>query len=289
MARARAAAALGVAVAAISWAAVLYRLAGVPGGEAAWWRLLTGSAFTLAACGLAGCRGGRWLPLSLLAGAALALHFVSWFESLRLVSVAVSTSVVVTYPVFILLFERLFESVEITPARVLGVAAALAGVALMAEPWRGLGGGSVEGVGLAFLGSFAGAVYFYSGRIARRMGADTLSYTLTAYTAALAFVTAYLALAGRSPLLVPRRSIPYLLALGLVPMIGGHTLLNYALKYYHASLVTTLTLLEPFGASALALLVLGEKPPEHAVPGAALAALGSMAVTSSFRQERPPG
>lgn len=277
MPRTRAAAALAVALFSISWAAVLFRLAGVPGGEAAWWRLLIGSSFTLAACLLSRCRGGGWLPLSILAGLALAVHFVSWFESLRLVSVAVSTSVVVTYPVFVLWLERAFESIEVTPSRAGGVAAALAGVALLAEPWRG-SGGSALGVALALLGSFAGAVYFYSGRIARRRGAGTLEYTLSAYTTALAAVTAYLALQGRDPLSVPRESIPYLAALGLVPMIAGHTLINYALKYYHASLVTTLTLLEPFGASVLALVVLGEKPPAYAVPGAALAVLGSIAV-----------
>ncbi len=283
MTKARAAAALGVALIAISWAAVLFRLAGVPGGEAAWWRLLVGVAFTYIACSLAGCQGGRWLPVSLLAGASLALHFVSWFESLRLVSVAVSTSVVVTYPVFVLWFERAFESIALTLPRVAGVTAALAGVALMAEPWKGAEA-SAAGVGLALLGSFAGAVYFYSGRIARKRGADTLSYTLSAYTTALAVVTVYLVAEGRNPLSVPPESLPYLVALGIVPMIAGHTFINYALKYYHASLVTTLTLLEPFGASILALIILGEEPPRYALPGAVLAVLGSMVVARSVEE-----
>ncbi len=284
MTRARAAAALGVALVAISWAAVLFRLAGVPGGEAAWWRLLVGVSFTYLACSLAGCRGGEWMPISILAGASLALHFVSWFESLRLVSVTVSTSVVVTYPVFVLWFERAFESIALTLPRVAGVAAALAGVALMAEPRKGAEAASVAGVGLALLGSFAGAVYFYSGRIARKRGADTLSYTLSAYTTALAVVTAYLVLEDRDPLAVPAESLPYLVALGIVPMIAGHTFINYALKYYHASLVTTLTLLEPFGASVLALIILGEEPPRYALPGAVLAVLGSMVVARGVRE-----
>ena len=62
--------------------------------------------------------------------------------------------------------------------------------------------------------------------------------------------------------MVPIRVIIFvvvaLLAAG--PQLIGHNGLNYVLKYLPASTVTTITLLEPLGASALAWALLNEFP-----------------------------
>ncbi|MEB3851648.1 MAG: DMT family transporter [Desulfurococcales archaeon] len=262
--------ALAVAVASISWAAVLYRLAGVPGVDAAWWRLLVGSAIT----GLLARSAPAMLePLHAAAGLSLAAHFTLWFESLRYTSVAASTGIVVTYPVYVTAAEVLVDREPICARRALGPIAAVAGVALLAEPWKG--GLTLLGGLLALAGALAASLYFYLGRRARRAGAPLGGYTLSVYTWALVGASLWALASASNPLGVPRGSLPFLVLLGVVPMLGGHTMMNYALRYYPASTVTTVALLEPFGASLLAWLLLGEEPPPLALPGLALAVGGS--------------
>ncbi len=266
------AAALGIALFSISWAAVLYRLADVPGDVAAWWRLLIGALATAAIAGEAP-RLSR--PLYAAAGLALAAHLTLWFESLRYTSVAASTGIVVTYPVYLVVAEWLVDREPLCTARAAGPVAAVAGVALLAEPWRG--GLTLLGGLLAFLGALAASAYFYLGRMARRSGSGLGEYTLSVYTWAFLGATAWSLSGGSNPIHIPSRSLVYLVLLGLVPMLGGHTMLNYALRFYPASTVTTVALLEPFGASLLAWLLLGEAPTPLALPGLALAVGGSAA------------
>jgi drug/metabolite transporter (DMT)-like permease len=254
----------------ISWAAVLYRLAGVPGVDAAWWRLLVGSAAT-APLARARPRLGRLLYAA--AGLALAAHLALWFESLRYTSVAASTGIVVTYPAYVAVAEWVIDGEAMCAPRMLGLLAAIAGVAVLAEPWRG--GLTLVGGALSLLGALAASAYFYLGRRARRGGAGLGEYTLSVYLWALAGSSIWAGLAGGDPLHVPARSLPYLALLGLVPMLGGHTMLNYALRFYPASTVTTVALLEPFGASLLAWLLLSEAPPPTAWVGLALSVGGS--------------
>jgi drug/metabolite transporter (DMT)-like permease len=50
----------------------------------------------------------------------------------------------------------------------------------------------------------------------------------------------------------------WLLALGLVPQLVGHSTLNWALRHLSATYVSIITLAEPIGSGILAFLVLGE-------------------------------
>ena len=275
-----------VALASISTAAPLARLAGVDGFTAAWWRLLVGSLATLAlALASGGAAGASPVPAWLLAasGALLALHFGLWLESLRYASVAASTGIVVSYPVMVALVEELAERRRGTggcPSRLLGALLAFAGVAVLSTPWSGA---TPMGAALSLAAAAAAAGYFLIGRAARARGLGTLAYTLRVYTAAVLVETLYALLLGVEPWRAPARSIPYLLALGIVPMLGGHTMLNYALAYLPASTVTTVALLEPYGASVLAWLLLGEEPPAAALPGIALSVTGAWLSMSGCR------
>ena len=265
--------ALAVAVLSISTAAPLARLAAVDGVTAAWWRLLVGSLLTLAAAAarreLPRSRG--LLPHSLAAGLLLAAHFALWFQSLHYATVASSTGIVVAYPVIAAVAEAAVEKRGAT-RRLLGAVLGFAGVAVLSTPWAGA---TPLGAGLSLAAAAAAAGYFLIGRRLRVKGATTLEYTSAVYTAAFLASSLYAATLKTAPWRVPSHSIPYLVALGVIPMLGGHTMMNYALAYYPASTVTTAALLEPFGASLLAWLLLGEQPPPAALPGAALTATGA--------------
>ena len=63
---------------------------------------------------------------------------------------------------------------------------------------------------------------------------------------------------------------------GLVlgPQLIGHNGLNYALRWFPAATISALTLLEPLGATALAMVVLGEHPTGWTLFGAAISLVG---------------
>ncbi|ALL01349.1 hypothetical protein Pyrde_1303 [Pyrodictium delaneyi] len=280
--------ALGLALIGISTAAPLARLAGVDGATAAWWRLLVGSGITLVAALLAGQlpRSRVLVTRSLPGGVFLAAHLALWLESLRYMSVASSTGIVVSYPVIAAAYEALVEA-SLPPRRLLGVVLGFAGVAVLSTPWAGA---TLPGALLALAGAFTAAAYFLTGRRLRVSGATTLEYTATVYTAAFLVMTLYCLAAGIEAWSPPGRSLSYLVALGLAPMIMGHTMLNYALAYYPAGVVTGVALLEPYGASLLAWLVLGEEPPPASIPGLVLSVTGAWLAISpggASRRRRP--
>jgi drug/metabolite transporter (DMT)-like permease len=272
--------ALVVALISISWAAPLVRLAGVSGPIAAWWRLLIGWLVTFAALAVSGGLQGfngrlrNILYPSLLSGAALAGHFALWFESLRFSSIVSSTGIVVAYPLIIGIYEALVDRV-VSVRSVFGVLLSVAGVSILSMPWSGA---SLRGSLLSFLAAVLAAVYFLLGRRLRVRGISTLEYTFLVYLSAFLVIAMYDLAVRLAPLDVPRRSIPYLVALGLVPMIGGHTMLNYALAYMPATTVTTVALLEPYGASLIGWLVLGEKPSPVSFVGVSFTVMGAYIV-----------
>jgi drug/metabolite transporter (DMT)-like permease len=274
--------ALVVALIGISWGAPLARLADVDGVTAAWWRLLVGSsltvAFTLFSRGHVNV--SRALAhVALPSGAALGLHFASWFESLRYASVASSTGIVSTYPIVAAFYEMLVTR-EVAYRQLAGVLLGFAGIVVLSTPWAGA---TPRGAILALVGSLSAAAYFLLGRRARVRGYSTADYTSLTYTSAFIVVAVYSLAAGGRPWAAPRSSIPFLVLLGVVPMLMGHSMMNFALRFFPATVVTSVGLLEPYGASLLAWLVLGERPPLASLVGLLLAGVGAHLVLSGER------
>jgi len=68
-----------------------------------------------------------------------------------------------------------------------------------------------------------------------------------------------LALLGGDPFFdYPPKTYVLFILLAVVPQLIGHTSLNWALKFFSATLVAVFILGEPIGASILAYLLLGE-------------------------------
>jgi drug/metabolite transporter (DMT)-like permease len=253
---------LGVAVTAISAAAVLFRLAeGVHPIAAALWR--TGSVGLLLAPSLR--RGGlggmqrRDGMLVALAGAFLALHFWSWLESLQHTTVLRSTLLVCLTPVWAGLLEWIILRNRPSNRTFAGIGVALLGVGLMSLPGAQPGGGSLWGDALAVVGGVLSASYLLVGRSVRqRVGIGPYGSLVCLATAAWLLpasfamdvsltgfsTTAWLALAG----------------LTLGPQLLGHIGLNYAVGYLPAAVVSAAILLEPVGAAVLGAAFLGEIP-----------------------------
>ena len=277
-------AALLLAVLSISWGSILVRLCDSPSWTIAFWRVALASCL-MAPWGLSAAAVRRALWPAAGAGLLLALHFATWIASLSYTSIAASTVLVSSQPIFTVLFSWWF--LRETPARPtrLGIALALGGVALLARGELGLGGDRLKGDGLALLGAVFASAYFIVGRTVReRVAFPAYFFLVTASAAACCGLLVLLL--GQPIRPASRAELGWLLLMGLVPHVLGHGALNWAVRRLRAYVVNLTVLGEPVLASFYALLIFGEAPPPAIYPGALL--IGAGVALAVYHESRAP-
>ena len=282
---------LSLAIAAISTAAVLVRLSDAPALVLAFYRLAIASVLLAPVAllregsrdALASLERGELVRLAGV-GLVLALHFWSWFESLEHTTVAASVVLVTLHPVFVgLASDRLYGE-GLGRLGWIGVVVALVGGIVITGADARLGLGNAFGDLLALIGAAAAAAYFLAGR-GYRQDLPLLAYVVPVYAASAVGLAGASLAAGHAFTGYAVDEWVIFLALAIVPMILGHTLLNYALAYVSAPVVATTVLGEPIGSSLLAWLVLAEVPPWGTALGALVVLAGIGLVV--FDEERP--
>ena len=283
---------VALAIASISTAAILIRLSDAPPLTIAAYRL--GFATLLLAVpallhapsrrDLARLPARDLLGLAVV-GIVLALHFWSWIASLERTTVAASVVLVTLHPVFVGLVSARLYGEGLSGRGWSGVALALSGGLLIALVDQQQGTHALLGDALALIGALAAALYFLAGRGYRKR-LSLLAYVVPVYAASTVTLVA-LALAFDAPLTgLPARELGLFLAMALVPMILGHTLLNYALRFVTAPVIATTVLGEPVGSTLLAVLILSEVPPMGTLAGGALVLAGIVLVVRQQRLAR---
>ena len=255
----------------VSSAAILIRYAqaeGVHSITIAAWRLTIAAlllwplAWAKASKEIRAFRASDWL-LGGVAGVFLAVHFATWISSLAYTSIASSTALVSTNPIWIALVSWLFFRERLGAWLVIGVAAAIAGSALIffsdARLATGAGGSNpVLGNILAVTGSLTVCGYLLIGRRLRRT-ISLLPYIWLVYSSA-AVALLLTAVVNGIPLTgFSRAAWPFLIALAIGPQLLGHSAINWALKHVSATFIAITILGEPIGSALLAWLIFGER------------------------------
>ncbi len=268
--------ALGLGIAAVSTASILIRLSSSHPFVIAGYRMVFSSIMmallSIRSLGELKSLTRREFWTLLISGVALALHFGSWTTSLFYTSVAASTVIVDSSPIFVVLISWAFLKERTNLREILGIVIALLGAVLIA-----LGHSSLElnllGDFLAFIGSVSLAIYLVAGRrLRRKLGLG--SYTTFVYGLSGVLLLTIAHLWGIPLTGYPLREYAIFIALALFPTGFGHNSYNYALKYLKTSIVSVSILGEPIGASILAAIVLGELPRVSTVVGGAITLLG---------------
>ena len=254
-----------VSVSAVSTASILIRLTEAPPLATATWRLLLSTLmllpFFIHRGGFAKLRAmdGRSLIALAGVGVALAVHFASWITSLSYTSVASSVIFVHVDPIFVALISHFLLGDKVSKRVVLGIGVAFVGATVIALGDLGVGEENLIGDTLSIIGAVALGIYLLAGRRLRQR-LDLTTYVTPVY-AVSATVLALGSVAVGAPLLGYDAKVMLLFAvIALVPMIFGHTLYNWVLKWVSAPVVSISLLGEPIGASILAFVVLGETP-----------------------------
>ena len=192
-------------------------------------------------------------------GVVLAIHFASWITSLSFTTVASSAIFVHIDPIFVAVVSHFFLKEKVTKRMVAGIIIAFIGVTVIAVGDAGIGELNLYGDLLALIGGVMLGIYILGGRVVRR-NLDLTSYVTPVYATA-SLVLVLMSLISGTPLTgYPVNEYVLFFAIALVPMIFGHTVYNWALRYVSAPLVSMSLLGEPVGASILAIMFLDEVP-----------------------------
>jgi len=243
---------------------------------------------------------GRELAFG-LAGVALAIHFATWIGSLEFTSVAVSTLLVTTTPLWTELYDVVRERRPPSRIFVVSLALALTGVALLVSAHASVPapvpGRELLGDTLALLGSVAIGGYLL---IVRDAGAEPIRSVLKSVVArtvppvarlgtrqviartyswsALALILAATVARQPPPAFADAPAWGGIFAMALVSQMLGHTALNAALHDFSPSTISLTTLLEPVFAALLAAALFHEVLTGQALAGGTLV-LAAVGVT----------
>ena len=280
-------------VTAVSTSAPLIRAAAAPAFAIAFWRNAMASGllvpFTmLRARAEVRALSRREQRLMLFSGALLALHFATWIPSLSFTSVASSTALVATQPVWAALIAR-YHGDRIPGLGWAGIWLSVVGAAILTGIDLHFDARALTGDLLALVGGFFAAAYVTVGAEVRRSVSTTV-YTTFCYatTSVLLLVlilttrTEWTGFSGRTWLAIA--------GLTVGAQLLGHSVFNRVLKTTSPTVVSIAILFEIVGATVLAALFLGERPRAVALPAAFVIMAGVvMTIRAGARQPQVAG
>lgn len=253
---------LTVAVLGVSVSAIFVRFTTASPEVVAFYRLLF--TFFLTVPMVVSTKRYQWkkishkdLALIFFSALFLALHFITWFASLRYTSVASSTVLVNTQPFFVILFGLIIFKTPVSKNTLLAVTLAVVGTLILSWGDFSLGGTSLYGDALALIGAIFIAIhYLFSSYL--RQSLDTVPYTTLLYGFCTVILAVMVPLRGGS--FVGHQPLDYsmCLALAFFSTILGHTLFSWCMKYLSASAVSLSVLGEPVLAAIIAYFLFNE-------------------------------
>ncbi len=287
---------LVVALAAISTSAPIIAACTAPALAIAFWRSALGSAAMTPWAVRRGFAGLRALSATeiryvVVAGLLLAAHFATWIPSLRFTSVASSTALVATQPVWAALIARA-RGARVDTGVWVGIVISLVGVLVLTGIDFSLDPRSLIGDALALLGAVLAAAYVTVTERVRQL-LDTAEFTSVAYAVSAAALLPLCWLTGSALTGYSARDWGLIVLLTLLAQLLGHAVISVVLRTTSATVVSLAILFELPGAILVAAVFLGQLPPPQILPALVLLGVGLVSVIRAGRSaapvETPPG
>ncbi|MFP4336996.1 MAG: DMT family transporter [Halothece sp.] len=226
---------------------------------------------------------------AIAAGMMLMLHFAFWITSLSFTSIAASTTIVTTNPIWVTLLSWFWLKEKPTRFTILGIGIALCGGFCIAigDADRLHGGSNpLLGDGLALIGAWSASLYLLLGKQAQAAGLSIGHYSAIAYSTAAVLLLPLPLFFGINYWGYPSEVYAYLLGMALFSQVLGHTSFNWAVRFISPTFVTLALLFEPVSASILGVFVFGEVPSILVLIGAIILLTGSaIAILGAPRRE----
>ena len=213
-------------------------------------------------------------------GALLGLHWVCFFHSMQVSTVAVGMLSLFTYPMITVLLEPFYTKQKLLVSDIFAALVVLLGVFIMlgdkiAVFDSDIAQGVFWGVISAFLFALRNLMqkYYFSNVSSDRL---MMHQVLAVAIMLLVFVD------YPSTLSLTVNDWLTLLLLGVISTATAHTLLSYSLKYLAAKSVAMISCLQPFIATLVAWLILNEEPADTVLLGGCI--IVSVALYESFKK-----
>lgn len=196
----------------------------------------------------------------ILSGLFLALHFATFYGAVKLTSIANATLLGITAPMFTIIYEKLFLKKSIKPLVFLGFVIAGTGTLIITGSGLFLNDGSLLGKFLGLLAALCiSLVYIIASKL--RKYSNTILYTRALYAFGAFFLLLFSFAASDNIFAISPFQAKWLIALGVVPTILGHSLLYFSIKFTSPTIVASVPIGEPIIASIFAWIVFSESIP----------------------------
>lgn len=202
----------------------------------------------------------RTIMLGVAAGILLACHFTVWIASFSYTSVASSTVLVTTNPLWVGLASVFILGERMGWRTMVAIVLTLLGSILitLSDTSSSPHPNPLLGNALALTGALAVSAHFLLGRTLRRH-VSTLAYIWLVYTSAALFLLLIALLTGQQFLGYSPIAYLVILAMALGPQLLGHTALNWSLRYLSATFITIAIVGEPIISSTFARILFNER------------------------------
>ena len=223
---------------------------------------------------------------AIAAGVCLAIHFATWITSLSYTSIAASTVLVTTNPIWVGLFCWWWYKEKLTLKSSVGIGIALVGGIIIAIADSSNGGNysnPILGDALALIGAIMSSLYIIFGSQAQRRGLNTSNYIAIAYSSAAVCLLTLPFLAGTSYVGYPQKIYFYICSMAVTSQLIGHSSLNWAVRWISPTLISLSLLFEPVLASLLGAIVFSEVPSIELLLGGLIILLGIAVFLNSDR------
>jgi drug/metabolite transporter (DMT)-like permease len=224
-------------------------------------------------------RGAPAAPTRRLAqnGFVLAIHWTAFFEAIAVANVAVGLLGFATFPLFVLLLERLLLGRRWSGVEAFTAALVAAGLAVLV-PSFDVADSTVRGLAWGVLSGFTFALLAVRSRaLAETHASLDIALWQNAFAALLLAPVVWW---GRDAVpALTLRDVVLLLVLGLVCTALAHTLFIGSLRRLSAHTASVVAALEPVYGIALAVVLLGEVPSVRTVAGGTLIVVAALVAT----------
>jgi len=218
-----------------------------------------------------------------LAGFFLALHFVTWFASLKYTSVASSLVLVTCHPILIIFASKFLFKEQIGKKSVTGVIIAFIGCIVISGGDYSFSGTALYGDILAFIGAICMALYLITGRTVR-MKISASVYIMLIYLSCLLVLFLGVIITKTPFTGYSATDFISFLALALICHSLGHGLFNWALAYVSPTFVSTAIIGEVAGSVILAALILKEIPTYWQILGGIITVVGIVYYNVTYKK-----
>lgn len=195
--------------------------------------------------------------LGFLSGLLLSAHYVLWFESLHLTSVASSTVIVTLQPLFSIAGGYFFLKERFHKRTMLGCLIAIIGCFIIGWGDFQISFQALLGDLLALLAAGIISIYFFIGQFVRK-NLSVVPYSVLGYVSSALVLAFYAVIQQNSFVCYAISTWKAFFGLALISTVCGQLILNLLLKWVSATVISMSILGETIGTCLLGYFILNE-------------------------------